>query len=194
MFWSFLKSPDRKEYWPQWSKPRQLQFWWDSSQKVQMLSETYPVLGRSPAFPEGTCLVDDAPSLKHMENALHGDSWVLCEVKSQLHIKLPKEKYRRALLCWEWNPNHTETTGSYIRWSHQTSVYGVQLLSTYHVPDTFLGASPMLFTLSNKLQDSGYLHKWNWGPGWLKIVSRAIWLVGGSWDLNWLSYIQNLCT
>lgn len=34
-------------------------------------------------------MVDDAPSLKHMENALHRDSWVLCEVKSQLHIRLP---------------------------------------------------------------------------------------------------------
>lgn len=31
--------------------------------------------------------MDDAPSLKHMENALRGDSWVLCEVKSQLHTK-----------------------------------------------------------------------------------------------------------
>lgn len=66
------------------------------------------------------------------------------------HGIAPLEKYRLALLCQKLNINDTESTGSYVRGSHQTSVHSLHLLSTWLLPNTFLDASPVIsFNLFN---------------------------------------------
>lgn len=77
-----------------------------------MLPWTYPNLGRSPAFPEGTCLVDDALSLKHMEEA----PWETCRspvrwssIAHQTAMIFPF--CSQTLSCWKGNLNATESTG-----------------------------------------------------------------------------------
>lgn len=73
----FLKLQTEKNIGPSGKNPDNSSFDGTAPNKVRCFPPwTCPNLGRSPAFPEGTCLVDDAPSLRHMESALLRDSRV----------------------------------------------------------------------------------------------------------------------
>lgn len=135
MFWSFLKAQTEKNIGPSGQNPDNSSFDGTAPKKFRCFPELIQTLGGLLLFrrEHAWWMMHQVWNTWRMPSVGTLGSYESLSPNWPSGCHFSSGEIQQDLLCWKWNLNHTESTGSYIRWSHQISVYDLHLLSVYWI-------------------------------------------------------------